>query len=128
MDLATFKGLVTSFVDRPSDLDLSKGTLTLQVREEIIEVLVSQRASGVYCTESGQVVPAHEWVLERLARFQNLGRRILEFVPRDPLMIPASGHFTDAFGEEAGGDCERIDDVVLDTLKHLDSRPAGYTR
>ena len=58
MDFEAFKRIVTAFSDDPEDLDLKRGTLLVQVRDEVVEATLSQSPTGVTVTENGDRLTA----------------------------------------------------------------------
>ena len=76
MDFEAFKRIVTAFSDDPEDLNLQRGNLLVQVREEMIDARLSQSPQGVIVTENGDSLTAESWVVKRLARLPQLADRI----------------------------------------------------
>ena len=49
MNINDFKRIITSFADKPTDLEFEKGQLLTEIRGELIQVkIVTQRWSTVY--------------------------------------------------------------------------------
>ena len=125
MDAATFKRVVLTFVDQPVDLDLAKGKMLVQVRDELIEARLTTRAGAIHVEEGDATWPAERWLIDRLARISMLADRILTFVPAEPNFVVPGGSFLDQL-EKAPGDSEApVDDAVECARDVLDRRPGG---
>lgn len=75
-----FKRVLRSFADEPADVDLRRGKLVAQIRDEIIDVTLSYAQSPeqqLLVTENEQTEPARKWLLNRVARLPQLAERIL---------------------------------------------------
>ena len=83
--------MLKAFADKPDDLDITRGTLLLQVREELLDAKVTQRAGELSVEENGRVWPAARWIVERVARVPLLADRILSYVEEpDNFVSPAA--------------------------------------
>lgn len=77
MEVKRFLRIVRAFSDNPEDYDLSKGRITVQVRDEVIEATLSQDADDeLFVIEHGQRLKARSWIEKRLARLPMLADRI----------------------------------------------------
>ena len=60
MDAITFRRILTTFADTPADIDLNKGQLLVQLRDDIIEARVSSRDGAIHVEEAGTTWPAEQ--------------------------------------------------------------------
>jgi hypothetical protein len=67
MLLDDFKRVLTAFADNEADLDISKGTLLVEVRDELIEAKLYQQGGQLVVDEEGQRLPAYNWLVNRIA-------------------------------------------------------------
>jgi len=87
MDEASFKRILTTFTDSPADLNLQKGQLLLQLRDDLISVTVGRRDGSLYVTDNGVEYTAHRWIVERVARIPLLADRILSATSAEPNFV-----------------------------------------
>lgn len=131
MDFEAFKRIVTAFSDDPEDLDLKRGTLLVQVRDEVVEATLSQSPTGVMVTENGDRLTAESWVVRRLARLPQLAERICSHDESPEHFIVPSGRrlghgefasdAADSPGAETGPG-ERKTDVVAAMAEALGTK------
>jgi hypothetical protein len=103
MDITEFKLVLTSFADVPSDVDMRRGKVVAQIRDELIEVDISYTQSNEHqllITENEQQYPARGWLLNRIARLPQLADRLITYTTitpdqntRSPFVVP-SGRMT----------------------------------
>ena len=91
MDIQTFQRVLTAFADGPAEIDLTKGKLIVQIRDDVIEAKLSQRAGSLMVAESGDDYPAERWIVQRIARLPLLADRILTHVPQEPYFVTPGG-------------------------------------
>lgn len=92
MDETSFKRVLTTFADSPADLNLQKGQLLVQVRDELMEVSVTRREGSIIVVDSGIEYTGLRWLVERVAKLQLLADRLLSYVDEEPFFVtPAAG-------------------------------------
>lgn len=125
MDIQSFRRILTTFADSPADLDLSKGTLLLQLRGEFLEAKVVSRPDGIRILENGAESPAELWIFNRVARLPMLADRILEHVPNQQYFVTPRGKLRDQLDEAPDGNEVVVDDTAQAALSFLGRRPGG---
>src|SRR4051812_41565713 len=125
MDAAAFKRILTTFADSPADVDLSRGKVLVQVREEMIEAEVLLRHGTLHVRESGDEVSAAHWLVRRIARLPLLADRILTYVPGEPHFVTPRGSVLDQLDVSPTGEEQATDDAGGKALEILGRFPAG---
>lgn len=125
MDIQTFQHILTAFADSPADMDLKKGTLLVQVRDEVIEASISQRQGDLIVTENDDSMPANRWIIQRVARLPLLADRILSHVPEESNFVAPDGFILDHIDDAPTDDPQYAADAAKTTLEVLDRRPGG---
>lgn len=123
-----FLRILKTFADKPEDIDISKGELLLQIREEMLEARVSQRAGELWVEENGDQVRAAEWIINRIARVPLLAERVISYVNEVENFVTPSGSLVDqleyAQSSKDIGEIE-VQDAADSTLNVLARRPAA---
>lgn len=127
MDYETFQRVLRSFADRPSDIEFDRDTVVLEIRNEIIEVTVSQRPEGLTVVEDDQKWPASQWICERIGQLPLLANRIAEIIDDERFFVSPCGEFLDDVNESPEEQLRHIDDIPDELIKILDKKPAGTT-
>lgn len=127
MLFADFKRLLMSFADHEADIDLSKGTLLVQIRDEVIEAKLAQRAGVLLVEEQGEVLPASTWIINRVARIPLLADRILSYTPQPENFVTPSAWLLDQPDLTPSGDDTHSPNASQTLLEVLGRRPAGTT-
>lgn len=76
MDVQEFKRILTAFADTAADVDLSKGKLVAELRNDLIEAELRQKNGQLLVSENGQESPAEKWLINRVACLPLLADRI----------------------------------------------------
>lgn len=126
MTLDEFRQVLTTFADRPADIDIDRGELLVAVRDEVIEAGLSLQGGDLFVTEQNMTISAPRWIVERVARLPLLADRLLTQIPPEPFFIGPAGKLTDRL-ERAPKDDEETDvlDVTAHLLDLLDEQRAG---
>lgn len=119
MDDITFKRILTTFADNPADVNLAKGELLVQVRDELISVKVSRRESALIVTDGGVDYPAHRWLVERIARLPLLADRILSYVEDEPFFVVPTGRLVDEIERATHDDPIAVNNAVDAVVNQL---------
>ena len=128
MNLKDFEKSLITFVDKASDLDLARGNLMVQIRDEVIEAKVEDPEGDVFVTENGTKTRAFTWLTNRVARVPQLADRILTHIKDEPYFITPSGKFLDHLEEKPEDKEGNIQDVPGAMLKLLSRKTAGISR
>ena len=127
MLLPDFTRILTAFADTEADLDISKGTLLVQVRDELIEARLYQQGGQLIVDEQEQRLPAAIWLVNRVARVPLLADRILSYVSEVQGFVNPSGRLLDQPDyAPASGDVS-YPNAITCALDILARRPAGTT-
>jgi hypothetical protein len=125
MDADSFQRILTTFADTPADVDVSKGRVFVQIRNEVIDAQIFMRDGALVVKESSSQWPAEQWLVKRIAQLPLLADRILGFVPGESTFVVPSGGFLDEL-EKAPEEQEAITSNAVTTAKgFLARRPAG---
>jgi hypothetical protein len=115
MNISDFKRIVTSFADRQTDIELTKGQLLTEIRGELIEANLSTKEGVLFVQEKGVEENAVTWIRNRIACLPQLADRIIDFIPSEPHFIIPSGNLID----ELEYDPEEREQPVPDTVNTL---------
>lgn len=126
MDAQAFRNALTTFADSPADIDLGRGTLTVQIRDDLIEAKVYKREGSLFVQENEVEMPATQWLVQRVARLPLLAGRILSYLPGEPNFVTPSGDLLDQLDEAPLDEQTHVQDASESTLNVLGRRP-GFT-
>ncbi len=127
MLLDDFRRVLTAFADNEADLDITKGALLLEIRDELIEANLYQQGGQLILDEQGQRLPAFNWLVNRIARVPLLADRILAYVSETEGFVTPSGQLLDQPDFAASSEdrlCQNATDCALEVLRR---RRAGTT-
>jgi len=127
MLIEDFYKIITTFADNTSDIDLSKGTLTIQIRDEIIQASITQRGGDLLVNEENQLTPAATWIINRIARIPLLADRIISYISPPEYFVTPSASFLDQPDFSESNNSQNQNDASACALKVLGRRPAGTT-
>lgn len=125
MQVEDFIRVLKSFADKPEDLDVTRGSLLFQVREEVLDAKIRQKAGELVVEENGREWPAAKWIVERVARVPLLADRILSYVEKSENFVTPAANLLDQLdfaknltevATENGSSC---------AIEVLGRRPAG---
>lgn len=135
MDIIDFKRILTAFADEPSDVDIRQGSVTAQIRDEVIEakVLFSETEDRhLRVVENGEDYSARLWIINRVARLPQLADRIITSAAQTlgsgakfPFIVP-SGHMSADLSSGSQADIE-IGNVVEQLLQQASKPVPGAT-
>lgn len=115
MNISDFKRIVTSFADKQSDIDISKGRLLTEIRGELIEASLSTKEGILFVQEKGVEENAQTWIRNRIACLPQLADRIIDYIPNEPNFINPNGYLID----ELEYDPEEKEQPIKDTVGAL---------
>jgi hypothetical protein len=127
MDTERFKRLLTSFADKPTDFDLNKGQLILELHGEILQVDVHQRQNNLYIKDGLFEELAENWIVNRIARIPQLADRIVDYVNEEKNFVRPQGKLLEDLivrPNEKEIECQDAMECALEILRR---RPAGTT-
>ncbi len=122
-----FERIVACFADRMDDIDISRGELLVQIRDETITARLHQRPDGLLVEENDDRTPAVTWIVNRLARVPLLADRICSYVSPPEHFVPPSGRLLDQLEKDPSGDDVSWPNVVEAMTNTLNLPPAGTT-
>jgi hypothetical protein len=125
MDAQAFRRILTTFADSPANLDLGRGTLMVQIREDIVEAKLFTRHGSLCVQESGDEMPAPQWLIQRVARLPLLADRILTYLPAEPHFVTPGGDLLDQLDEAPLDEQTPVQDASQRMLEVLGRRPGG---
>lgn len=111
MNISDFKRIVTSFADKQSDIEISKGQLLTEIRGELIEASLSTKEGILFVREKGVEENAQTWIRNRIACLPQLAERIIDYIPDEPNFINPIGYLID----ELEFDPEEKEQPIKDT-------------
>lgn len=127
MDIKEFRSILTAFADKPANVNVERGELLVEIRDDLIEGSVSERVDGLWIEENGDRQPAEYWLFKRIARLPILADRILSYVPEEQHFIEPAGEILDRIERSPDDRITNVDPVTESILKLLDERPAGMS-
>lgn len=125
MDIPTLRRILTAFADSPADIDLGRGTILVQIRDDVIDAQVFLRNGSLYIREFGEEMPAPQWVIQRIAKLPVLADRILSFVTNEPHFVTPCGTLLDQLDESPLDEEKAVSDAANCTMQILGRRPGG---
>lgn len=120
MTVKEFERVLRTFADDVSGLDVERGVVMVQIRDEIVKASLKESPGQVYVVEDGDRVPAAIWITRRIARIPLLADRILDHVDDEPYYVGPSGQIRDRINAAPDGadqDVSKVDATVLEHLK-----------
>jgi len=127
MQITDFKRILTTFADSETDIDIAKGTMLVQVRDEVIVAKLYQQDGELIVEEEDQRLPARRWLVNRIARLPLLADRILSYVPETDGFLTPSGRLLDQPDFSVAAEEVFHPDALATALDVLGRRPAGTT-
>lgn len=95
MNITDFKRIITSFADRPTDLEFDKGLLLTEIRGELIQAKIINKDGVLFVQENGIEDSATNWIKNRIACLPQLADRIIDYIPCDKSFVNPSGRLLD---------------------------------
>jgi len=95
LNIADFKRVISSFADKPTDLDLNKGNLITEIRGELIQAKIITKDGVLFVDEDGVTDTAMNWIKNRIACLPLLAERILDYTSEDNSFVNPSGRLLD---------------------------------
>lgn len=127
MSFEDLKRILRAFADDPSDLELSKGKLLFQIRDELIEAEVFNREGSLIVSESGVEELASRWLVSRIARLPQLAERILSYIPNEVHFVTPAGSLLDELELAPSDEQIQVSNASSTVCEVLGRRPGGAT-
>ncbi len=127
MNVQDFTRILSTFADSPADIDLAKGALVVQVRDELIQAKLHNRAGDLWIEENGASVLASQWLINRIAKLPLLADRILSYIEQEPHFVTPNGDVLDELDAAPTDQVEHVADAGNYVLALLGRRFAGNT-
>jgi hypothetical protein len=125
MEIPAFQRILTAFADAPADIDVARGKLLVEIRDELIEAYIVTRSGLLMVTENDDTLSAEDWIIKRIARLPLLADRILTHVPEERAFVSPSGAMLDRLDDSPLDEDIPLDDAATSLLTILGSRPAA---
>jgi hypothetical protein len=109
----------------PADIDLAKGQLLVQLRDELLDARVFSREGAIHIEEAGTSWSAEQWLIQRVARLNVLAERILSFIAEEPNFVGPAGSFLDELEAAPLEGEQLVEDAVACAGEFLGRRPGG---
>jgi len=117
-----FKRIITTFADNPNDVQYSKGSVLLQVRDELIEIELLQENMNLFVIEDGEKRAAERWIVERLARLPQLANRLIDYTNSETNFVTPQGEFLKQLEEDPDEQITEVDDALETIQQSLNKR------
>ena len=127
MEYDEFRKILTSFADRPANVNLEKGRLIVEIRDDLIEASLYSRGGDLVVEEDGLRQSARDWIFSRIARMPTLAERILTQIPEEKNFIEPSGSMLDRMQRSPDDSESPLVEVIQPILHLLDERLAGIS-
>ena len=128
MNKNDFSRVISAFADTPEDFDWAGNKLIIQIREEIIEVDLSMQEGDLYVSEGiGTPIRAYQWILQRVARMEQLAQRILDYIPEEPNFVTPTGILLDDLDKDPIEEGSHQQNAISSTNNILSRQPVGVT-
>lgn len=127
MNASEFKRVLTTFADNPADVDMTKGRLLVQIRDEVITAEIAQRDGDLFVREDSVEFSASRWLIERVARLPQLADRVLNYTKDDPNFVTPAAKLLDVLNLAPDDSLIDVADASSCALEVLSRRPAGTT-
>ena len=125
MNIQDFTRIVTSFADRPTDLELRKGELITEIRGELIQAKIIFKNNVLFVQEGGNEESAVLWIRNRIANLPQLADRILDYIPSDQSFVTPSGRLLDDLEYDPSEQEQTIPDTTEKLVEILGRRIPG---
>ncbi len=129
MNVSEFRTILTAFADKPIDVDMDRGKLHCQIREEYIEAKLTYREGNVWVSEDGTTeMTAYRWIINRIARLTLLADKLISQIPNEPFFVTPEGDFLGDLDTSPNGEETRVSDTESAIVDNLREGLAGVSR
>ena len=112
MEINSFRRIITTFADSPADVDIKRGTFTLQVNDELIQGNLISENGSITVEENGAKLSAVKWILRRLGRLDLLADRLISHIEKENSLIVPSGEVLDANEDNLPDEPTKIPNIL----------------
>lgn len=127
MEYDEFRTILTSFADRPANVNIERGRLIVEIRDDLIEASLYNRDGDLVVEENGLRQSARAWIFSRIARIPILAERILTQIPAEENFIEPSGFMLDRMQRSPDDSERQLDEIIQPIHDLLDERLAGIS-
>jgi pentapeptide repeat protein len=127
MNYTEFKRALRAFVDEDSDFDDGQGQIVAKIRDEDISISVTTEKGDLFVEEAGTKHRAHVWLLNRVAKLDQLATRILDRVSKEPAFVTPTGELLDFLENNPSGNSSSSVNSLHTASEILGKRPAGIS-
>lgn len=127
MNIEDFKRVITSFADKPTDLQMDKGRLLTEIRGELIEASVILRDGNLFVVEKGVEDSAYSWLRNRIAGLPQLAERIIDYIPLETAFIDPCSELLDELEFDPNEQEKRIEYTTETLIDILNRKVPGTT-
>lgn len=125
MNYQEFKRVLTVFADSPTSIDMSKGRLVCEIRDEMMEATTRLQDGEVWVNENGHDTRGVTWLLNRVARLPILADRILSAFKEPSYFISPNAVLLDQLDDSSADGKKTEGDAGELTIEMLNRRPMG---
>lgn len=125
MNTDDFKSAMEAFTDDQGDIDLTRGQLVVQIRDELITANVTVSDGDVFVEENGTNQRAFDWLIKRVAKVPQLASRIATHVLAEPHFVAPAGKVLHRLADDATDDESHVSDVPDEVTRLLSDKPAA---
>tara|TARA_R110001599_G_scaffold1889_4_gene9963 strand:+ start:433515 stop:435782 length:2268 start_codon:yes stop_codon:yes gene_type:complete len=127
MKLETFKNILECFSDEPDDIEISKGQLVVQIRNELISAELKNKDGELIVCENDSERTATKWIIERIAHLPQLADRIINYIEKEEHFITPEAKYLPRIDLNPFEKEEAKENAVQDTIDILTEQTAGIT-
>lgn len=125
MNISDFKRIITSFADKPSDLELNKGKLLTEIRGELIEAEITNKNEVLFVKENNLEETAISWIKNRIACLPQLAERIIDYIPTDKSFVNPCGRLLDDLEYDPNEKEQDVSDTIQNLIDVLGRKIPG---
>lgn len=127
MNIADFKRIITSFADKPTDLEFEKGTLLTEIRGELIQAKVLNKDGVLFIQENDIEDSATNWIRNRIACLPQLADRIIDYIPSDKSFVNPCARLLDELEYDPEEQEQEISQSTKKLIEILSRKVPGTT-
>ncbi len=127
MNVPDFKRIITSFADKPTDLQMDKGQLLTEIRGELIQANVVVKEGTLFVVEKGGEESAFSWIKNRIAGLPQLADRILDYIPSEPGFVDPCSQLLDELEFDPKEEETNVTNTTEKLLEILTRKVPGTT-
>ena len=121
MQIDTFRSIIKTFADPSEEILFDNQRVMFSMNGDIIDAKISALSGDILVEESGLVVPASKWIVQRLANLPLLGNRILELIPEYQSFVSPEADFLPSLEAQPDESTSKVDDALCKTIAALNN-------